>query len=61
MIGYWTRFAKKGDPNDESARAWPLYDATSDRNIEFGKAITVKSGLDSKACDLADQFYGFSK
>lgn len=60
MIGYWTRFAKTGDPNGEGATAWPSYDATTDKNIKLGVPITVKEGLDSQACDLADRFYGYS-
>jgi para-nitrobenzyl esterase len=61
MIGYWTRFAKTGDPNGEGATAWPRYETATDRNIELGKEITIKEGLDAQACDLADRFYGYVK
>ena len=29
MIGYWTQFAKSGNPNSEGAPDWPLYNATA--------------------------------
>lgn len=61
MTGYWTRFAKTGDPNGEGAPEWPGYETATDRNIELAKPITVKEGLDSAACDLADRFYGYVK
>jgi para-nitrobenzyl esterase len=61
MTGYWTRFAKTGDPNGEGAPEWPGYETATDRNVELAKPITVKEGLDSTACDLADRFYGYVK
>ncbi len=61
MIGYWTRFAKTGDPNGLGATAWPRYETATDHNIELGKEITVEEGLDAQACDLADRFYGYVK
>jgi para-nitrobenzyl esterase len=61
MIGYWTRFAKTGDPNGEGAAAWPRYETATDRNIELERPITAKEGLDRQACDLADRFYGYVK
>src|SRR5262249_10185500 len=30
MLGYWSRFAKAGDPNGAAAPAWPGYDAAGD-------------------------------
>jgi len=30
MAGYWTQFARSGDPNSAGAPAWPQYGATSD-------------------------------
>jgi para-nitrobenzyl esterase len=31
MVGYWTQFAKTGDPNSPGAPAWSPYDATADQ------------------------------
>jgi para-nitrobenzyl esterase len=30
MVGYWTQFAKSGDPNSLDTPLWPRYDATTD-------------------------------
>ena len=30
MAGYWTQFARSGDPNSTGAPAWPQYAASSD-------------------------------
>jgi para-nitrobenzyl esterase len=30
MVGYWTQFARSGDPNSPGAPAWPPYASTSD-------------------------------
>jgi para-nitrobenzyl esterase len=61
MVGYWTSFAKTGDPNGGGSPKWPPYVTSSDQNIELAKNISVKKGLDQAACDLADRFYGYTK
>jgi para-nitrobenzyl esterase len=35
MSAYWVAFAKTGDPNGASRPAWPVYDASADRLLEF--------------------------
>jgi para-nitrobenzyl esterase len=35
MVGYWTQFAKSGDPNRPGTRFWPRYDATADRFLSL--------------------------
>jgi para-nitrobenzyl esterase len=35
MIGYWTAFAKAGDPNGAGRPAWPRYAAAADRLLDF--------------------------
>ncbi|MHB9107125.1 MAG: carboxylesterase/lipase family protein [Armatimonadota bacterium] len=54
MSACWVQFAKTGNPNAPGLPAWPAYDA-ADRYLEFGDAITVKSGLYQEACDLYDR------
>jgi para-nitrobenzyl esterase len=54
MMGYWSRFAKTGNPNGDAAVAWPAYNIAGDQYIEFAlNNIQVKSGLLSR-CDFWD-------
>jgi len=52
IIGYWTRFAAHGDPNDPEAIQWPTYDEKSDKYLDFGDKIEVKTGLYTEACSI---------
>jgi para-nitrobenzyl esterase len=61
MVGYWTTFAKTGDPNGGGRPAWPPYVSQTYQNIELAKPVGVASNLDDAACNLADQFYGYVK
>ena len=53
QVGYWTRFAKAGDPNG-APPAWPKYDATGDANLQFGTPIAPVTGLKAQKCDFWD-------
>jgi para-nitrobenzyl esterase len=44
MIGYWTRFARTGDPNSDGAPAWPLYSAASDRFLSLVPPVPAAAG-----------------
>jgi len=50
--GYWTRFAATGDPNGESAVAWPTVDG--DQYLRFADPIAADTGLLTAACDFWD-------
>jgi para-nitrobenzyl esterase len=52
MLGYWTRFAATGDPNDASAVQWPLYDAEQDTYLELGATIQAGVDLRKAQCDF---------
>jgi len=53
MVGYWTHFARTGDPNVAGAPAWPAYDA-KDSYIELATPIRAGAGVRTKRCDLLD-------
>jgi para-nitrobenzyl esterase len=55
MMAMWTRFAAAGDPNEPGSDLWPAYDPATDRHLELGDTVRVKSGLYKEACDLADR------
>jgi len=52
MMSYWTNFARTGDPNGKGLVAWPVYDSSTDQNLEFGDAVRVNSNLLKPECDL---------
>lgn len=37
MLGYWTNFAKTGNPNGEGLPLWPRYNDTPDKLMELGE------------------------
>ncbi|MFH1683959.1 MAG: carboxylesterase/lipase family protein [Candidatus Margulisiibacteriota bacterium] len=54
IMGYWTNFAKTGDPNGAGLPLWPIYNAGTDKNLEFGNRIKVDRHLLKDECDLID-------
>ena len=52
MEGYWSRFARSGDPNGEGAMVWPAYDDASDQRINFDVKNSVLSGFRRQQCEL---------
>jgi para-nitrobenzyl esterase len=58
MIGYWTQFAKTGDPNSPGEPAWAAYDpATDERQSFVPPAPVVESGFAADHdCALWDSF-----
>ncbi len=42
MTGYWTQFAKTGDPNDPNLPQWPVYDPKSEMALELGHEIKLR-------------------
>jgi para-nitrobenzyl esterase len=56
MVGYWTNFAKTGDPNGMGMPAWPAYTTAVNGILNLapgtpGTAITMNFSADHK-CDL---------
>ncbi len=52
--GYWTNFAKTGDPNGLGLPEWPRYDATARRYLEFTRTadVVVAPNQRGAVCDL---------
>jgi para-nitrobenzyl esterase len=57
IMDYWLNFARGGDPNGAGLPTWPAHKAENDLSIEFGDEITVRSGLQRDACDLAERIH----
>ena len=49
--GYWTAFAKTGDPNGADLPNWPRYAAASDQHLVLDTQLRVNSGLAKQGCD----------
>ncbi len=54
MQGYWTRFARTGDPG--GTPAWPIYDP-SDPVIVLADPVTTATGIRASLCDFWAPFY----
>ena len=53
---YWTNFARTGDPNGSGLPAWPKFDSTARRYLEFTDNGSVpKENLRRAYCDLYDE------
>ena len=53
MLGYWSRFAKAGDPNGGDI-PWPKYDMAGDASLTLASPITATTGLKMQKCDFWD-------
>ena len=51
MQGYWTRFARTGDPNGDGALPWPRYDDATDQRINFDVENSVLTGFRRTECE----------
>ena len=55
MLGYWTRFARLGDPNIKGQVVWPTFAEATDRHMAFGlSGVKTGVGLRKKQCDFWD-------
>ncbi len=52
--GYWTRFAKTGDPNGGGAPAWPAYATAQDQHLALGMTVAAGTGHNKAKCDFWD-------
>ncbi|HYL86636.1 MAG TPA: carboxylesterase family protein [Candidatus Angelobacter sp.] len=54
MMGYWSQFAKTGNPNASGSTPWPRYDASTDAMLQLDDTPTtliVINGYHNTQCD----------
>ena len=54
MQGYWTRFARTGDPNGDDAVAWPEYSASDDESLVLDLTIATQAEYKQAQCAFWD-------
>jgi para-nitrobenzyl esterase len=58
MAGYWTTFARAGDPNGGGRPAWPEFGAEPDRLLEFtNDGPAAKPVPFGERLDLIEAYY----
>jgi para-nitrobenzyl esterase len=53
--GYWSSFAKSGDPNGGDRPKWSRYDTAADNSIRLDLVVSHTAHVRSDACDFWDQ------
>lgn len=54
MLGYWTRFAATGDPNNEGTDVWPAFDTTTQQNMILDLPLATGTDHKQARCDFWD-------
>lgn len=54
MVGYWTNFARTGNPNGSGLPRWPAYDAQHATLVLDQPIVTVPGGVKRDRLDLLD-------
>ena len=52
MMGYWSQFAKTGNPNATGSTLWPRYDASTDAMLQLDDTQTAINGYHNAQDDF---------
>ena len=55
IVGYWTNFAKTGDPNGPGLPRWPAYDSESHSTMVFAETSASEAGVRQAKLDTFDE------
>ena len=56
LIGYWTRFARTGDPNGDGAVTWPARTADTESYLQLDTPFLARTGLHAQTCDTVESW-----
>jgi len=57
MMGYWTNFAKHGDPNGPGLPVWPRFTSAQPQVLHFDSAIHVGGVANLEKLEALDQYF----
>lgn len=57
MAGYWTNFAKHGNPNGPGLPNWPAYTSTLPSAMHFGATLEARPRTDTGALPVLDPLF----
>jgi para-nitrobenzyl esterase len=57
MQGYWSRFAKDGDPNGDGAPTWPQFDAETKTRLVINASPAPIENFRSTECAMWKEYY----
>ena len=60
MTGYWTNFAKTGNPNGPGLPSWPQYDLATEPVVLLDNQIGLTHRYHAEQCALLDTVAPFS-
>jgi para-nitrobenzyl esterase len=47
LAGYWTQFARTGDPNGDARPAWPAYEGGTDQVLMLDQPVTAQTRMEA--------------
>ena len=59
--GYWTNFAKSGDPNGPGLPRWPMFDGRQSVVMELGQPVRVAKLTDESRLKRIDRVYAVAR
>ena len=55
MMGYWTNFAKTGDPNGDSLLTWPKYNSADKQRMYLNMSLKLQATDNVEKCEFWSQ------
>ena len=54
IMGYWTRFARTGNPNTTRGFTWPLFTESTEKYLNLNDNMEVQANLREEYCSFWD-------